>query len=65
MIVLKAKVNKEGCIGCGMCVSICPDVFDFDTEGKAQAVDEEVSEKYINDIKEARDSCPVSVIDVK
>ncbi|MDF2567656.1 MAG: hypothetical protein K0R90_1112, partial [Oscillospiraceae bacterium] len=32
--------------------------------GKAEAVDEEVSESNFDTAKEARESCPVSVIDL-
>ena len=56
---MKAKVN-EGCISCGACVSTCPEVFRFNEEDVAEAyadVTEETKE-------EARDSCPVSVIDL-
>ena len=27
---MQLKVNKDKCIGCGQCVSICEEVFDFD-----------------------------------
>ena len=38
----KVKVNKDACGSCGLCVGSRPDVFEFDAEGKAQAVVEEV-----------------------
>ncbi|MGE4273833.1 MAG: ferredoxin [Desulfitobacterium sp.] len=42
-----AKVNREGCIGCGACESVCPKVFEMDEEAGAQ---------------EATDGCPVEAI---
>lgn len=27
---MKAVVDKETCIGCGLCPSICPEVFSMD-----------------------------------
>ena len=34
---MKAFVDKETCIGCGLCPSICPDVFAMDDDdGKAK-----------------------------
>lgn len=38
----KVKVNKDACGSCGLCVGSRPDVFEFDDEGKAQAVVAEV-----------------------
>ena len=60
---MKAKVN-EGCISCGACIATCPDVFRFNEDQLAEAyadVTEENKELAI----EARDACPVSVIDVE
>jgi ferredoxin len=34
--MIKFQVNKEVCIGCGACISACPECFDFDEEGKSQ-----------------------------
>jgi len=33
---LVPKVDKELCISCGNCVDLCPDVFIWDDEGKAE-----------------------------
>lgn len=49
------SVNKEKCIGCGLCASICPEVFEM-KDGKAHA---KGSGKCA---KEAADSCPVDAI---
>ena len=59
---MEAKVN-EGCISCGACVDICPEVFRFGDEGTAEAYQSVMPENEETAI-EARDSCPVSVIDV-
>ena len=32
---MKVKVN-EGCLGCGACAGVCPDVFELDDEGLAK-----------------------------
>ena len=63
---MKAIVNKDTCIGCGLCASMCPEVYNFDDEeGKAEAIDEEIDESLIDEAMEARDSCPVEAIDIK
>ncbi len=60
---MEARVN-EGCISCGACVATCPEVFRFDDDGVAEAY-AEVKPEYESMAIEARDSCPVSVIDVE
>lgn len=60
-----AFVNKDTCIGCELCTQICPDVFSMDDDGKSVAIDTEVPEENKDDAIDARDSCPVSAIDIK
>jgi len=60
---MKAKVN-EGCIGCGLCEGICPDVFRMGSDGVAE-VYSEVRPDQEERVIEAKESCPVTVIEVK
>lgn len=58
---MKAMVDKETCIGCGLCPSVCPEVFSMDGEGKAEATTDIPSE--MNECsKEAAEQCPVAAI---
>jgi len=57
-------VVKEGCIGCELCVQICDDVFRMNEEGIAESFTE-VTPEFLEDAKEAADSCPVSVIHIE
>ena len=42
---MKAKVNKDLCIGCGACAAIVPDVFQIGDDGLAEVItDNEVKE---------------------
>ena len=59
---MKYAVN-ENCIACGLCVSLCPEVFSLGDEGTAVAVDEPVSDETAEAAAEAMDSCPVSAIE--
>lgn len=59
---MKARVN-DGCIACGACVAACPEVFEFNEEGLAEAY-ADVTEENQEAAEEARDGCPVSVIDI-
>ena len=56
---MKALVNKELCVGCGLCASMNPEVFQMDENGLATAVKETEDEALL---QESIDSCPVSAI---
>lgn len=60
---MTAKV-QEGCISCGACVAACPEVFRFNDDGVAEAY-AQVAPECENTAAEARDACPVSVIDIE
>lgn len=61
---MKAVVDKEGCISCGLCVSTCPEVFTFDEDGLAEANGQLTDDNFAS-AESARTSCPVSVIDIR
>ncbi len=60
---MKAVVNKDGCISCGLCVSTCPEVFSFDEDGIAEA-NGKIDDSNYASAESARSSCPVAVIDI-
>ncbi|MBQ8086497.1 MAG: ferredoxin [Lachnospiraceae bacterium] len=60
---MKAVVNQEGCIACGLCVSTCPEVFAFNEEGVAEANGQLTDENFAS-AESARSACPVEVIDI-
>lgn len=58
-MAVKLKVNKDACVGCGLCVGTFSDVFTFDDDNKAKVVaeaDESVAEDAIA-------SCPAGAIE--
>ncbi|HHT38061.1 MAG TPA: ferredoxin [Mollicutes bacterium] len=59
---MRAKVDKDSCISCGACVSICPEVFEFDDDGFAVAIEEEINEDDFEKTKSAIESCPTDAI---
>lgn len=62
---MKAYVDREGCIGCGVCAELCPAVFEMDSENKSTVICEQVPEDSCADASQAAESCPVSVITVE
>ncbi|WP_343120312.1 ferredoxin [Clostridioides difficile] len=51
-------------MGCGLCPSICPEVFDMKDDGKSHVIVDEVPSDAEESAAEARESCPVDAIDV-
>ncbi len=58
---MKVKVIKEKCIGCGLCESLCPEIYEM-KDGKAIVKKTNTDKKCA---KEAADSCPVQAIEIK
>lgn len=61
---MKAILDRDGCISCGICISVCPEVFRMADDGVAE-VYAEVKAAEIEAATEARDNCPVSVISLE
>ena len=55
------KVDKNKCIGCGLCAGMCPETFQMDLDGKSSVIKDEATDCS----KNAADSCPVGAISVK
>lgn len=62
---MKALVDKDTCIGCGLCPSICSEVFSMDDEGKAVAIGDLVPSENEDEAKDAESSCPVNAISIE
>ncbi len=61
--MVKPKVDFDKCIGCGLCVSICPKVFEMKDDMKAHVIDPKGCDSC--DCKEAAESCPTDAISLK
>ncbi len=62
---MKAKVNKDACIGCGSCTVIASDVFEIDEDGLAVADESKITEENKEEVVDACESCPTSAIEVE
>jgi ferredoxin len=56
--MVKIVIDKDKCIGCGLCPTICSEVFAMGKDGKAFVK----AQKDIACVKEALESCPFSAI---
>lgn len=61
---MKAVIDRDGCISCGLCADTCPEVFRMADDGLAE-VYADVTSDTEDTAKEAADNCPVSVITVE
>ena len=60
---MKVKVDSSKCIGCGNCVALTESkVFDFNDDGLAQAIIEEVPSDLVDTVKDAIEQCPTEAI---
>lgn len=61
---MKAMVDHELCIGCALCESICPEVFEMGDDGLAHVIGE-VTPDLEDSAEEARESCPTEAITIE
>ena len=58
---MEVKIDRSGCISCGLCEATCPEVFRIADDGLAEVYNQP-DKDHEEAAKEAADSCPVSVI---
>lgn len=56
----KVTVDQELCIGCGACVSACPECFELREDGKSYVISQECA----CDFEEVAVNCPSAAITV-
>lgn len=62
---MKASIDRDGCISCGLCVTICPEVFRMADDGLAEVYVDEVPKEYEDSANQAAEECPVEVISIE
>jgi ferredoxin len=63
--IMKGFVDQDTCIGCGLCTAVCPEVFEMNDDGKAQASVNDISEELLDSAKDAEEGCPVTAITIE
>ncbi|BBL45853.1 ferredoxin [Nanobdella aerobiophila] len=60
---MRVRVDKNTCIGCGTCIAIAPEIFDFDKDGKSiNKIEEIEDEKLIEEARDSKIACPTGSI---
>ncbi|MFC1514989.1 ferredoxin [Candidatus Omnitrophota bacterium] len=58
----KIVVDESKCVGCGLCVTNCPEIFELNDEGIAVV---KSSDSNSCDIKDTASQCPVEAITIE
>ena len=59
---MQVLIDRDGCIGCGICAQVCPEVFVMDDDGKAKTDGIALPQGTEETASDAEDQCPVGVI---
>lgn len=62
---MEATVDRDACISCGFCVSVCPEVFEFDDEDISTVIQDPVAAENEDCAREAADGCPTDAIQIE
>jgi ferredoxin len=62
---MKASVDKSLCLGCGICVDVCPEVFEMGDDNLAVAKVAEVPVEAEDRCREAAEQCPETAIQIE
>ena len=63
---MKCNIDTEKCIGCGNCVALTESkVFDFNDDGLATSIVDEVPKDMEETVQEAKEQCPTDAIKIE
>ena len=58
---MRAVVDKDACIGCGLCIATEPEVFEMGDDGKAVSV-ADTTEENKDSVEACIEGCPTEAI---
>lgn len=59
---MEVRIDRDNCIGCGLCEELCPEVFALDDEYIATVKKQPT--QLTDNLQEAADSCPTGAIEI-
>jgi len=62
---MKATVNANVCIGCGLCEATCPEVFKLNSNDTSEVIVDTVPHESEANCRQAAENCPVQAISLK
>jgi len=62
---MKAIVDQDLCIGCGICEGIVPEVFSLQNEPYAEVLLDPIPEEFQDATREAAEECPEAAITIE
>lgn len=61
---MKVHINQDICAGFGICVGVCPEVFELHDDGYATVLVDEVPPELQDLVRRAESQCPARAISV-
>lgn len=61
---MKVSVNRDKCVGIGMCEVSAPEVFEVGDDGQAHVLVEEIAEADEEGVREAVANCPTESLTI-
>jgi ferredoxin len=60
---MKATIDANLCVGCGLCTEICPEVYKMEGD-KAIVIGDPTTPRTETDCRDAKEQCPVFAITI-
>lgn len=62
--MVRPEIDESLCIGDGICVDICPEVFEMRDDNLAHVINEDPASELQDRVREAADACPTGAISI-
>ena len=62
---MRAIVDQDTCTACGLCIDLCPEVYQEQEDGNAVAIEGDVPAEFEEAARDAADQCPVEAISIE